>query len=197
MDEKDKKRLISTVGTRGNCRAITITDNKPEHWDDIISIGKSSYEDYFYIFHDKDDTDKHLHILLLDKGGTTLKRHCERFSSVIPANFVEKVRSPRAMARYLIHKDQPDKFQYDSSLVITNNKDKYASYLLDHNNDVVKEYQDYLRLFRGEITIDEYLDKYRGEFSTMPFYQKTAFFHKIASTDIYKSITSLSQGLSG
>ena len=66
MDDNDKKRLTTRTGVRGNVRYITITDNIEEHWNDIISIGKSSYSWWAYIFHDHDDTDKHIHILLYD-----------------------------------------------------------------------------------------------------------------------------------
>lgn len=181
MDEQDKKRLITTTGTRGNVRYITITDNQQEHWDDIINIAKSQYTWYAYIYHDKDETDKHLHILCYDKGGTSLKGHCGRFEGVIPSHFVCKVYNPRAMARYLIHKDNSDKFQYNPDEVITSSKDKYYNFLLDENKDVVTEYSDYLSLITGKITLTEFLEKYRGEFSHMPFFQKISLFSKLRS----------------
>lgn len=187
MDDSDKKRLVTKVGVKGNIRVITITDNVPEHWDELISIAKSSYSYYAYIYHDCDvDSDsspiaKHLHLICFDKGGTTLKRHIERFSSVVPGNFIEKVRSPRAMVRYLIHLDQPTKFQYDRSLIVTNSPDKVANFLSDFSDDVLSEYSDFIALYTGRISISDYLEKYRGEFATMPFYQKQAFFHKIVT----------------
>lgn len=181
MDEQDKKRLITTTGTRGNVRYITITDNQQEHWDDIISIAKSQYTWYAYIYHDKDDAAKHLHILCYDKGGTSLKSHCARFGSVVPSHMVCKVYNPRAMARYLVHKDNNDKFQYDPDEVKTSSKDKYYSFLLDDNKDVVSEYSDYISLITGKITLTEFLEKYRGEFSHMPFFQKISLFSKLRS----------------
>lgn len=194
MEDLKKLNLTNRTGIKGNVRVITITDNVPEHWDAIIEIGKSSYDFWAYIFHDHDkDVDKHLHILLMDKGGTTLKRHCERFSSVIPSNFVEKVRSPRAMARYLVHKDQPEKFQYDYKLVQTNQPDKFMGYLVDHSFDIVSEYKDFQSLMYGQISIFDYLEKYRGEFSTMPFYQKQSFFHKLFTTSAICSQAGLSK----
>lgn len=189
MDEKSKKRLISRSNIKkGNVRCITITDNIPEHWDNLITIAKSYYDFWAYIYHDRDtDRDnhiigKHLHLLCFDKGGTTLKSHCGRFEGVVHPNFVEKVRAPRAMARYLIHLDDPEKFQYSRDDVITNHKDRYASYLCNHDADIVIQFQDFLKLIDGKITIYDYLDKYRGEFATMPFYQKQAFFHKISTS---------------
>ena len=136
QDDLLEKHITTKHGVKGNVRYITISDNVPEHWDSIIDIGKSNYQWYAYIFHDKDkDTEKHLHILLYDEGGTTLKSHCARFASVVPSNFICKVISPRSMARYLIHRDSPEKFQYDEKLVFTNSLDKYRSFLLEVQSD--------------------------------------------------------------
>ena len=125
MNDVDWEKLTTRTGVRGNVRYITITDNIPEHWPQIISIAKASYTWWAYIYHTSDNTDKHLHIICYDEGGTSLKSHCARFETVLPSNFINKVRSPRAMARYLIHKDNPDKFQYDLKDVVTNSKDKF------------------------------------------------------------------------
>lgn len=184
MDEKDQKRLITNTGVRGNVRYITITDNIPEHWEDIIHIGVSSYNWYAYIYHDKDETDKHLHILLYDEGGTSLKAHCSRFSSVIPSNFVAKVWNPRAMARYLIHKDNPDKHQYEVTDVTTNSKDKFYSFLKDSNSDCIQEFEDLRSVRLGVITPQQFLEKYRGEFASLPFYQKMNLYSKLVKGDI-------------
>ena len=179
MDDKDRSRLTTTSGVRGNVRYITITDNMPEHWDEIIQIGKSCYTWWAYIFHDSDDTDKHLHILLYDEGGTNLSSHAKRFSSVLPSNFIEKVWSPRAMARYLIHKDNPEKFQYELDSVETNSKDKLYSFFKENTGNCTSEYQDYIAVKQGMMTVEEFLDKYRGEFATMPFYQKMNVYSKL------------------
>lgn len=179
MDDKDMKKLTTTSGVKGNVRYITITDNIPEHWDSIISIGKSSYSWWAYIYHDKDDTDKHLHILLYDEGGTNLKSHCNRFASVIPANFVLKVWSPRSMARYLIHKDNPEKHQYSLDEVYTNSKDKLYSFFKELNSDCVQEFRDFCAVREGRMTIEQFLDKYRGEFASMPFHHKLGVFSRL------------------
>lgn len=181
MDEKDKKRLISHTNVRGNVRYITITDNCPNHWDELISILKSNYSWWAYIFHDKDDTDKHIHLIGYDKGGTSLKAHCERFKSVVPSNFVCKVYNPRAMARYLVHKDNPEKFQYDTKFVQTNCIDKFYGFLSDENHDIIEEYRDFCRLHRGQLSVEEYLEKYRSEFCVLPMNQKVNLFSKIFS----------------
>lgn len=172
MNDKERSKLTTRTGVRGNVRYITITDNIEEHWDSLISIGKSSYTWWAYIFHDKDDTEKHLHILLYDEGGTTLSSHCKRFSSVVPSNFVEKVYSPRAMARYLVHKDNPEKYQYSYTDIITNGKDKLANFFKEDSGDIVELYKDYVKVEEGKMSISDFLDKYRGDLSTIPFHHK-------------------------
>lgn len=179
MDESEKKKLLTRSGVKGNVRYITITDNIPEHWDSLISIAKTHYQWWAYIYHDKDNTDKHIHLLCYDKGGTSLKSHCDRFSSVVPSHFVEKVWNGRAMARYLIHKDDPQKHQYQVSEVFTSSKDKFASFLLDENKDVIAEYKDFISVLDGSMSVTDFLDKYRGEFSSMPFHHKLNTFYKI------------------
>lgn len=179
MDEQDKQRLTTTTGIKGNVRYITITDNKPEHWDDIIRIARENYHWFAYIFHDRDNTEKHLHILCYDKGGTSLKAHCDRFSSVIPSHMVCKVWNPRAMARYLIHKDNPEKAQYSVENVSTNNLDKFMGFLDDDTRDVLQEFKDFQAVRRGKMTTVEFLEKYRGQMAGLPFQSKISVYHKI------------------
>lgn len=179
MDEQDKQRLTTTTGIKGNVRYITITDNKPEHWDDIIRVARENYHWFAYIFHDRDNTEKHLHILCYDKGGTSLKAHCDRFSSVIPSHMVCKVWNPRAMARYLIHKDNPEKAQYSVENVSTNNLDKFMGFLDDDTRDVLQEFKDFQAVRRGKMTTVEFLEKYRGQMAGLPFQSKISVYHKI------------------
>lgn len=184
MDESDKKRLLSKTNVRGNVRYITITDNQPEHWDSLISIAKTNYTWYAYIYHDKDETDKHIHLLCYDKSGTSLKSHCERFSTVVPSNMVCKVYNPRAMARYLVHRDNPEKFQYSPDLVVSCSKDKFFSFLLDReSSDVLACYRDYVAVKSGSLTVDDFIEKYRGDFAKMPLYHKINVFNKLRQGD--------------
>lgn len=185
--EHDLLNLITGCNTKGNVRYITISDNCSEHWPSLLSILKSNYDFWAYIYHDADKNNdgslvsKHLHILAYDAAGTTLKSHCERFSSVIPPNFICKVKSPRAMARYLIHKDNKEKYQYDLDSVETSDKDKYLLWV--NGNDTsnsLDEYHDFLLVKQGKMSCEEYLEKYRFEFARMNFYQKINTFEKLS-----------------
>lgn len=179
MNDKEKALLTTTSGTRSNnCRYITISDNVPEHWDDLIRVAQSSYNSFWYIRHDKDsDTLPHLHLVCFDKAGTSLKAHCERFSSIVPSNMVCKVKAPRAMLRYLIHKDQPEKFQYDKGLVQTNHPSYFASAIDDIQ--VSAKFDDFVKLTRKEITPSEYIERYKYEINSLNFYQQQSVYKNI------------------
>lgn len=78
---------------------------------------------FAWSFHDKDiDLDDqeeerkekkaHYHVLM-DYGNTTTVRYWKKLLSGIPANdYAELTASPRGYWRYLIHEDNPEKYQY-------------------------------------------------------------------------------------
>lgn len=181
MDNDAISRLTTTTGIKGNVRCITISDNVAEHWEELLRIVKANYQNYYYIYHDRDIDEngnlkqKHIHIVALDRGGTSFKAHCARFESVIPSQFICKVKSPRAMVRYLTHKDSPDKFQYDDKDVVTNSKEKYAQYVRNEI-DNLSLYENYMLLKNGKISVSEFLEMYRAEMADLNFYQKCQLF---------------------
>lgn len=182
-DSQEMRGCITPVRRKGNIRAITITDNVPEHFPLLIQITKDSYDFYAYIIHDSDDgVEPHIHILATCKGGTTLKAHCERYSSVIPSNFVCIVTSIPAMAKYLIHKNRPEKHQYDVSAVITNSKEHYMKLVSDGPSDSKVVWQALCDLKFGSITPDDFIDRFSADLASMPFYQKYMLLNKIHET---------------
>lgn len=176
MDTQEHQRLHFTTGTKSslkNVKCIDITDNIPEHWNSLVDIARMYYSKYAYIFHENDGENKkkHIHLVCYDKGGTTLKAHCERFSSVVPFNFIEKTKSPRAMLRYLTHIDFKEKKQYPLSSIKTNDEAwVYKAY--DDKPDNVSLFEDWCSVRRGLMTSSEFLKKYASQFYSMPFYQQ-------------------------
>lgn len=187
MNDKEKQLLCTTTGVKGNVRSITITDNVPSHWPELLNIVRASYDFYAYIYHDHDIHDdgtpveKHIHILCVEKGGTTLKAHCARFSSVIPANMVCKVKNPRSLAKYLIHQGYEDKYQYSKENVITNNVPRYEGMLSLGSTDIKQMWSDFVRMKAGLLKPDDFMELYRVEFETMPFYQKCALMERLSN----------------
>lgn len=99
----------------------------------------------YIINHDKDTNEKgetiekHTHIVLLydsPRKVTTISN----LLSVEP-NFIEIVKSSNAILRYLTHKDDPEKFQYQDHEVLTNNHTTYENMILGismSNQDIFK-----------------------------------------------------------
>lgn len=87
---------------------------------------------YFAIIHDKDinelgqEKTKHLHLILLSKekssGLDILAMLCKILNCKEVQISIDKVYNIRQDIRYLIHEDQPQKYQYTKSEIITNKK---------------------------------------------------------------------------
>lgn len=171
-------------------RYITITDNVPENFDKIIKVAKSSYKWYWYIFHDRDLDEngtikkKHLHLVCFDSSPATISKAVKNFEGCTLPNCVEACKSGRAMLRYLIHKDDPDKFQYESKDVQTNNIGQFLEAIGDFDN-VSRIWQDYELVRTAKISVGEFIEKYKQNLSGMNFYQQLQTF-KLLSTIKYK-----------
>jgi len=105
------------------------------------------------INHDKDtdpDTgeliENHTHILL--EYETPRKIGTVANLLEVEPNFVELVKSKKALIRYLTHKDDTDKYQYDDQEVMTNSLIPYADYVMGSNLSD-KEIAQYIAEGRG------------------------------------------------
>ena len=89
----------------------------------------------FAINHDKDINQEtgefiepHTHIYLEYETPRKIGTIANLFG--VETNFVEIVKSKKAFIRYLTHKDDTDKYQYDDQEVITNSAILYSDYVL-------------------------------------------------------------------
>lgn len=100
--------------------SVIYPDSAPEDW---LERAKSTHLDMLISpLHDKDKnpdgTDKkpHYHILVMWDNPTTLSNAINVMTEIGAANgHVECVESTSGMARYLTHRDNPEKAQYDAS----------------------------------------------------------------------------------
>lgn len=120
-----------------------------------IDIIKRSY-DYAMITHDSD----------LDEEGNLIKSHTHlviRFNNPvwnsalakdlgIEINYIEKCRSLERSLLYLVHYNEPDKFQYDTRKVQGNLKQKLLNYIKNSGKDESEKVLDLL----------DYIDNYVG-----------------------------------
>ena len=116
---------------------VLYPDSTSYDFDSRLLLLESFFDDFAYICHDKD----------LDSKGNLKKSHVHwvgRFKNPrtlsgisgflgIPEHEIEVLRSWRLSCQYLIHLNDKDKFQYDSSLVHSNFD--FSVYLSNSNSE--------------------------------------------------------------
>lgn len=115
MAVKDK------VSRTRNFATIVYPESAPENWLDIL--GEQCIPCFVSPLHDKDENslDKerkkpHYHVMLMFEGVKSIEQ-VQGIFSLIGGVGCEVVQSLRGAARYLCHLDNPEKAQYDTSLV--------------------------------------------------------------------------------
>lgn len=127
--------------------------NVPSNW---IEILKESHLPIFYVLHDKDmnpdNLEKkkaHYHVMIMFESPRT-KDNAVEFINSFGGVGCELVKTRRGMARYLIHRDNPEKYQYSSDDVVClggadffettqNNADEFQ--ILDEIINYIKDYK--------------------------------------------------------
>ena len=185
------------IKTRGVCmehsrskkfRFINVVSNHEECFDDLIQIAKTCYVWYAGIIHEADEevSKKHIHLLCMDSSPLLLDSHYRRFSDFIPKNLIQGVISSRSFARYLSHKDFPNKKQYSDDDVFTSDRVKYNEMIADRlYRDPKQLWIDFKKLYSGSITPDEFIDMYSQDLATMPMYQQMSLYKKIYDSTPY------------
>ena len=69
----------------------------------------------------------HIHIVVHNSSNCIKRNAVRKFG--VAENYVRKVGNLKQMVRYLIHKDNPEKFQYTEDQIITNASEKLESFL--------------------------------------------------------------------
>lgn len=165
---------------------VTGAIHNSDQFDNLI-LGLKESLFWAYIFHDKDKNEdgsakpKHIHFI-----AQNAPRSFDWWSDAlgIPSNFIERVHRPRAMVRYLIHLDDPDKAQYSLDEIETNDR-RYLETYFNQDTDKMNTnlFYDIKRLRFGRITPDEFIDRYDLELRKMAFYNRFRLFNEIAKFD--------------
>ena len=95
-----------------------------DYFHDTLQDIKGSFKNYAYIKHIPEEEEKkeHVHLILsLDnpRSEISLAKRLE-----IPKRLIKHIKSLRGSCRYLIHKDNEDKFQYNLDQVVVSNSFK-------------------------------------------------------------------------
>lgn len=155
---------------------VLYPESAPKNWRD--KLRETGIQCAISPLHDKDinpdNTPKkaHYHIILCYEGPTTYKNVCsltESLNQPIP----QPLEQLRGYYRYLIHKDNPEKYQYDESMITTINGFDISNYLdltstqviailkqitqfIDDNN--ITEYCELIKIFRENDFYSQFLD---------------------------------------
>ena len=151
----------------------TYPDGDPVHWGCII--------------HNKDIKDgqpvgEHLHVAIEFTNPRSIESIADEFR--LPSHMIEKTRSKRAIFRYLIHRDNPEKAQYSVSDILANFN--YASYFIDKVDDmerVAEAWKDYKDLRKGVISANEYIKRRQIYLARLSELQLLQFFVNVSKVD--------------
>lgn len=138
---------------------VIYLDSAPENWVDILtSMGLA----FVYILHDKDvnsdGTPKktHYHLLLFFDGKKSFEQ-IKEITDVLNAPNPQRVKNPKGMVRYLIHMDNPEKYQYkreDIKCVGGADIDKYFELSMSSRMIILWEIVEFIK----ENEIDNFAD---------------------------------------
>lgn len=152
-----------------------VTRDENDMFNLIKNINEANF--YAYIIHDNDNTSDHIHYILNVAGSRAIKS-IGKMLDVNP-QYIQVCNQVKGYARYLLHKDDPDKFQYKIENVFTSDLDRYLGYVNDKTNNVCELFDDYQKVVYGRLSSLEFIEKYRSEFSKMNFYQKIKVFDSL------------------
>lgn len=103
--------------TRTRFRKYFITINKGAKCFDSFVDSLGMCEKYAYIFHDKDNEEQpHYHLVISYKNQKSFETVRKEFEG----SHIEKCESWTSCLRYLTHKDNTEKYQYEDSDIVSN-----------------------------------------------------------------------------
>lgn len=145
------KNVKTTNNEKGrNWTFIVYPESAPENWQDILF--ETGCKIAISPLHDKDINANgemkkpHYHIILIYGNSTTFKNIkglCDKLNSPIP----KKVMGVTGLVRYLTHKDNPEKAQYNEKDIITLNGfeiEKYDVISISETYEIKKQIINYI-----------------------------------------------------
>lgn len=158
---------------------VLYPDSAPENWKQLLQ--QTGIQCAISPLHDKDinpdNTIKkaHYHIILCYEGPTTysnVNKLCESLNQPIP----QPLEQLRGYYRYLIHKDNPEKYQYSQDLITTLNGFDISNYLDLTNDQVLCGIKQLIEIIKDN-KIFEYCDLIKVCFDLDRVYLELAFKH--------------------
>lgn len=134
---------------------------------------------YAWILHDRDTNDgqliaPHVHAYIEFTNPRSFKSVADTLN--VPENMVCKVIDKNGILQYLIHKNQPDKFQYDFTEIHTNFD--LEPYFMDKSNNL---WFDFNKLKQRSISPNDFYELHKSQIDSNAFYQRLRIFDMISS----------------
>lgn len=161
-----------------------------QNFKEILQDLKGSFKNYAYIKHIPEEEEKkeHIHFILSLDNPRTIDSLSKRIE--VPSNLIQRIKSLRGACRYLIHKDNEDKYQYDLDQVIVSNSfkgsyfksfddlmsdeeilDNIYSFILDNKNLDSVELEVQLTKFVCSNGWDKIFKRYYNSISKLIYYK--------------------------
>lgn len=107
-----------------NFMLLLYKDSGVYNFDDLLFDLKGSFKNYAYILHVAESNEKknHVHFILNLENARTIESLSNRLG--LSKNYIQPIKSLRASCRYLTHKDDDSKIQYNLSDVVCSNSFK-------------------------------------------------------------------------
>lgn len=108
-----------------------------DYFDNVLQDIKGNFKNYAYIKHmpESDEKKEHLHLILSLDNPRSIQSLSNRLG--IPSRLIQNLKSLRGACRYLVHRDNEDKYQYDIDQVIVSKsfQNTYAKSFDDLQSD--------------------------------------------------------------
>jgi hypothetical protein len=150
--------------------------------DKKIELVQKLVPKWAYIVHDKDINTTtgeyikpHIHFYIEFLNPRYLSAVAKELE--LPEHMLENVINKKGILEYLTHKNQPDKFQYNTKNVKSNFEFEKETQPVD----VINEYYDYMKVRKGLMTSFEFLDNYKVYCATLSFYNRLRVYDMITS----------------
>lgn len=111
----EEEMIEEKIPKKYRCFTLVVYDESIHYKLEDILFALKGFKYWAYIKHEPEEEEKqpHYHILIKLENATTAESISKKTG--VPIHKIQYVRNVRAMARYLIHFDDPEKIQYDIS----------------------------------------------------------------------------------
>lgn len=160
-----------------NWLILLYDDTTSYDFKEVLRICKSQKK-YAYIKHLPEENEKkpHYHVILSFENATSKSGLSKKIG--VPENYISEIKNFRSMCRYLIHKDDEDKIQYNLSQVIINEPFKKEYYKqfddLETEEQMINNIYDYIDSLNDKPFHEalKYLIKYVNQCSYERIYKR-------------------------